>query len=842
MGSMWKMLKINMPLLISLFSLVFSSVTASVSYDDKAIIINGQRRILISGSIHYPRSTPEMWPDLIKKAKDGGLDVIQTYVFWNGHEPSPGKYYFEGRYDLVKFIKLVQQAGLYVHLRIGPYVCAEWNFGGFPVWLKYVPGMEFRTDNKPFKVAMQGFVEKIVSMMKAEKLFESQGGPIIMSQIENEYGPVEWEIGAPGKAYTKWAAEMAVGLGTGVPWIMCKQEDAPDPIIDTCNGFYCEGFLPNKPYKPKMWTEVWSGWYTQFGGPVPHRPAEDLAFSVARFIQNNGSFFNYYMYHGGTNFGRTAAGLFVATSYDYDAPIDEYGSLREPKWGHLRDLHKAIKLCEPALVAAYPTVTWLGKNLEAHVFKSKSGACAAFLSNYDPQSSAKVTFQNMQYDLPPWSISILPDCKNVVFNTAKISSQSSLMQMTPLSSGAFSWQSYNEQTPSSDESDTLVMDGLWEQLNVTRDTSDYLWYLTEVNIAPDEGFLKNGKNPVLTVMSAGHALQVFTNGELSGTAYGSLRNPKLTYSDGVKLRAGINKISLLSVAVGLPNVGLHFETWNAGVLGPVTLKGLNEGTRDLTKQKWSYKIGLKGEALSLHALGGSSSVEWVEGSLVAQKQPLTWYKTTFNAPEGNDPLALDMSSMGKGQIWINGEGIGRHWPGYIAHGGCSDCSYAGTYNENKCQSNCGEPSQRWYHVPRSWLKSSGNLLVVFEEWGGNPTDISLVSRTTQRVCADIFEGQPTLKNWHMLSSGKVNNLQPKAHLWCTPGKKISKVQFASYGMPQGTCGSFKEGSCHAHKSYDALERNCIGKQSCSVTVAPEVFGGDPCPDSVKKLSVEAVCS
>jgi beta-galactosidase GanA len=93
-----------------------------------------------------------MWPGLIQKAKEGGLDVIETYVFWNGHEPSPGQYYFGDRYDLVKFIKLVHQAGLYVNLRIGPYVCAEWNFGGFPVWLKFVPGMAFRTDNEPFKV------------------------------------------------------------------------------------------------------------------------------------------------------------------------------------------------------------------------------------------------------------------------------------------------------------------------------------------------------------------------------------------------------------------------------------------------------------------------------------------------------------------------------------------------------------------------------------------------------------------------------------------------------------------------------------------------------------------
>jgi len=840
MGSMWKMLTLSVSLFLWVCCFCSSSVTASVTYDGKSFIINGQRRILISGSIHYPRSTPEMWPDLIQKAKDGGLDVIQTYVFWNGHEPSPGQYYFGGRYDLVQFIKLVQQAGLYVHLRIGPFVCAEWNFGGFPVWLKYVPGIEFRTDNEPFKEAMQKFTAKIVTMMKSEKLFENQGGPIIMSQIENEYGPVEWEIGAPGKAYTKWAAQMAVGLGTGVPWIMCKQEDAPDPVIDTCNGFYCEGFKPNKDYKPKMWTEAWTGWYTEFGGPIPYRPAEDLAFSVARFIQNNGSFINYYMYHGGTNFGRSTAGLFVATSYDYDAPIDEYGLPREPKWGHLRDLHKAIKLSEPALVSAYPTVTWPGDNQEVHVFQFKS-ACAAFLANYDTKSAAKVTFRNTQYDLPPWSVSILPDCKNAVFNTARVGSQSSQMKMTTVSSG-FSWQSYMDETVSADDSDTYTANGLLEQINVTRDSSDYLWYLTDVNIQPNEGFLKNGQDPVLTIMSAGHALHVFINGQLSGTVYGELENPKLTFSNNVKLKAGTNKVSLLSVAVGLPNVGVHFETWKTGVLGPVTLKGLNEGTRDLTNQKWSYKVGLKGEGLSLNTMSGSSSVEWVQGSLLAQKQPLTWYKTTFNAPGGNYPLALDMSSMGKGQVWINGESIGRHWPGYIARGNCGSCSYAGTFNEKKCLSNCGEPSQRWYHVPRSWLKPSGNFLVVLEEWGGDPTGISLVSRTSGSVCADIFEGQPTTKNWHLLASGKVEKLQPKAHLSCAQGQKISQIKFASYGLPQGTCGSFREGSCHAHKSYDALEKNCIGQQSCSVSVAPEVFGGDPCPDTAKKLSVEAVCN
>ncbi|KAG4955466.1 hypothetical protein JHK84_041445 [Glycine max] len=795
--------------LLLVFSLI-GSAKASVSYDSKAITINGQRRILISGSIHYPRSTPEMWPDLIQKAKDGGLDVIQTYVFWNGHEPSPGKYYFEGNYDLVKFIKLVQQAGLYVHLRIGPYVCAEWNFGGFPVWLKYIPGISFRTDNEPFK-------------------------------IENEYGPMEYEIGAAGKAYTKWAAEMAMGLGTGVPWVMCKQDDTPDPLINTCNGFYCDYFSPNKAYKPKMWTEAWTGWFTEFGGPVPHRPAEDLAFSVARFIQKGGSFINYYMYHGGTNFGRTAGGPFIATSYDYDAPLDEYGLLRQPKWGHLKDLHRAIKLCEPALVSGDPTVTKIGNYQEAHVFKSKSGACAAFLANYNPKSYATVAFGNMHYNLPPWSISILPDCKNTVYNTARVGSQSAQMKMTRVPiHGGFSWLSFNEETTTTDDS-SFTMTGLLEQLNTTRDLSDYLWYSTDVVLDPNEGFLRNGKDPVLTVFSAGHALHVFINGQLSGTAYGSLEFPKLTFNEGVKLRAGVNKISLLSVAVGLPNVGPHFETWNAGVLGPISLSGLNEGRRDLSWQKWSYKVGLKGEILSLHSLSGSSSVEWIQGSLVSQRQPLTWYKTTFDAPAGTAPLALDMDSMGKGQVWLNGQNLGRYWPAYKASGTCDYCDYAGTYNENKCRSNCGEASQRWYHVPQSWLKPTGNLLVVFEELGGDPNGIFLVRRDIDSVCADIYEWQPNLISYQMQTSGKAP-VRPKVHLSCSPGQKISSIKFASFGTPAGSCGNFHEGSCHAHKSYDAFERNCVGQNWCTVTVSPENFGGDPCPNVLKKLSVEAICS
>ncbi|GLT83017.1 hypothetical protein SLE2022_013300 [Rubroshorea leprosula] len=282
---------------------------STVTYDHNALVIDGKRRVLLSVSIHYPRSTPEVWPELIQKSKEGGLDVIETYVFWNYHEPVRGQHYFEGRFDLVKSVKTVQEAGLFVHLRIGLYACAEWNgtmsllcsfqhlssdiqiqllflkradcffffppskdltdvltssillLQRFPVWLHFIPGIQFRTTNAPFKKEMRRFIAKIVGLMKEESLLASQGGPIILAQVENECGNVEW-------AYT--------GLVDNYIKL-----DAPDPIINTCNGFYCDVFEPISPSKPKMWTESYTGWFLSFGYPIPHRPVEDIAFAGA---------------------------------------------------------------------------------------------------------------------------------------------------------------------------------------------------------------------------------------------------------------------------------------------------------------------------------------------------------------------------------------------------------------------------------------------------------------------------------------------------------------------------------------------------------------------------------
>ncbi|KAL8057574.1 hypothetical protein ABFX02_04G192300 [Erythranthe guttata] len=826
-----------------------SHAAVNVTYNGRALAIDGRRRVLVSGSIHYPRSTPEMWPDLIKKSKDGGLDIIETYVFWDMHEPVRGQFDFTGRKDLVKFIKLVADAGLYLHLRIGPYVCAEWNYGGFPIWLHSMPNIELRTDNEPYKAEMERFTTKIVDMMKQNNLYASQGGPIILSQIENEYGNVESSYGERAKPYIDWAAQMATSLNIGVPWVMCQQGDAPDPMINTCNGFYCDQFTPNSDQKPKFWTELWSGWFTSWGDPVPYRPAEDVAFAVARFYQNNGTLMNYYMYHGGTNFGRTSGGPFISTSYDYDAPIDEYGLLRQPKWGHLKDLHKAIKLCEEAMVAAFGNTTSLGQNLEVTVYQAESGSCAAFLANLDNQLDTTVNFNGNSFDLPAWSVSILPDCKNVVYNTAKVNSITGiskfvkqLAQTNSSGNGATfsSWSWYSEPVGIS-SSNAFVLPGLLEQINTTADKSDYLWYSLSMGLNDNDPLLRDGSQIVLHIDSLGHVLYTFINGKLAGSGKGSAKNSNVSIEVPVNLEPGNNTIDLLSVTVGLKNYGAFFDEAGAGICGPVQLKGLSNGsTLDLSNEQWTYQVGLKGEQLELSS--GSSAL-WLSEPTLPKNTPLTWYKTTFSAPAGNSPVAIDFTGMGKGHAWVNGQGIGRYWPSNIVdpNGYCTTCNYRGTYDQNKCLANCGKPSQQQNHVPRSWLKQGENVLVLLEEVGGDPTMISFVTREVATVCSKVSESYPPpMDLWS--SNYLTRVIKPTLLLECpSPSQVISQFQFVSFGNPHGGCGGFTHGRCRSKRARRVLHKACMGKPKCSIEVTVENLG-NPCANITKSLAVEASCS
>nr|GMD75965.1 beta-galactosidase 16-like [Ipomoea batatas] len=222
------------------------------------------------------------------------------------------------------------------------------------------------------------------------------------------------------------------------------------------------------------------------------------------------------------------------------------------------------------------------------------------------------------------------------------------------------WEEFKEPVVGFDDTN-IRADTLLEHMNTTKDVSDYLCLQQE----------SSNPKSAISVESLGHVLHIFVNGELAG-AY------------------------------------LEHKT-----LGPrkVTI----EGSRDLSNDSWGYQVGLLGENLQIYTEKGSNAVEWREFS---SSQPLIWYKTVFDEPKGNDPLALNLGSMGKGEAWVNGQSIGRYWVSFH--------TLAGT------------PSQTWYNVPRSFLKPTGNLLVLFEEEYGNPYGITLdqVSITLNKDIAE----------------------------------------------------------------------------------------------------------
>ncbi|GFP89048.1 beta-galactosidase 14 [Phtheirospermum japonicum] len=814
------MAEINRILMLFVLSLVVASAHGNkkkdnpvVTYDARSIIINGTRELLFSGSIHYPRSTVSMWPDLIAKAKEGGLNVIQTYVFWNIHEPVQGQYNFAGNYDLVKFIRMIGENGLWVTLRIGPYIEAEWNLGGFPAWLKEVPNITFRSYNEPFLYHMKRYSEMVINLVKKEKLFADQGGPIIMAQIENEYNNVQLAYKEAGKDYVRWAADMAVGLYNGVPWVMCKQKDAPQTVISTCNGRQCGDTFPgpNGPDKPSLWTENWTAQYRVFGDPPSQRAAEDIAFAVARFFARNGTLNNYYMYHGGTNFGRTSSS-FVTTRYYDEAPLDEFGLKREPKFGHLRDLHRALRLSKKPLLWGTQSVQKINEDLEITTYeKAGTDICVAFLTNNNTREDATINFRGVDYFLPAKSISILPDCKTVVYNTQTVVSQHSSRNFVPSKKAKITkWEMYKEMVPGPHDLEIKTKSPK-ELYMFTKDTSDYAWYSTRINLEKRDLPMRPDIRPVLQIASLGHALAAFVNGEYVGFGHGSNVEKSFVFKNTVNLKVGDNQVSILAMTVGLPNSGAYMEKRFAGPK-VITLEGLMSGTIDITHNYWGQAVGVEGEKLQLYTEEGSKKVKWVPGN--ATPSPITWYKTYFDAPEGDSPVAIKMVSMAKGMIWVNGISLGRYWVSYL--------------------SPLGTPTQNEYHIPREYLKPKDNLLVVYEESGGNPEQIEIQTVNRDTICSVITEYHPPhISSWERKDNQFRNITDPikAAYLTCPDDNKImKKVEFASFGNAEAPVGP----SDPAHAIPPESTR--LSKREQLVDA-----GKESCPEIAKTLAIQVKC-
>jgi len=309
---------------------------ANVTYDDRSFMIDRKRVWLVSGSVHYFRVPAELWHDRLLKAKRAGLNCISTYVAWNFHEPVEGQWQLTGDHDVVEFVRIAEQLGLYVILRPGPYICAEWDFGGLPAWLTTKAGMSYRTSNAAYSHYFDKYFAKVLPPLA--ELQASRGGNIILIQNENEYTMTTM----PDRhQYLTFINQLFRRAGFDIPIINCNVfSDPPVPDSVECVNTWSQatGLLKRmrlrSPAQPLLVTEYWCGWFDNWAGKHEVRDDRQVARRAVEILGCGGQY-NYYMWHGGTNFafwgGRNGRGNddFQTTSYDYDAPLAEGGGLTD---------------------------------------------------------------------------------------------------------------------------------------------------------------------------------------------------------------------------------------------------------------------------------------------------------------------------------------------------------------------------------------------------------------------------------------------------------------------------------------------------------------------------------
>lgn len=364
-------------ILLFVFSISsFSQKKHTFEIKNGDFVYDGKPVRIISGEMHYPRIPHQYWRHRMQMLKAMGLNAVATYVFWNIHEPEPGKWDFTGDKNLAEYIKIAGEEGLMVILRPGPYVCAEWEFGGYPWWLQNVEGLELRRDNEQFLKYTQLYINRLYK--EVGNLQITKGGPIVMVQAENEFGSyVSQRKDIPLEEHRRYNAKIVQQLkdaGFDVPsftsdgsWLF--EGGAVPGALPTANG---ESNIENlkkavDKYNggqgPYMVAEFYPGWLAHWLEPHPQISATSIARQTEKYLQNNVSI-NYYMVHGGTNFGFTSGANYDKkhdiqpdlTSYDYDAPISEAGWVT-PKYDSLRNvIKKYVNYSLPKAPATIPVI------------------------------------------------------------------------------------------------------------------------------------------------------------------------------------------------------------------------------------------------------------------------------------------------------------------------------------------------------------------------------------------------------------------------------------------------------------------------------------------------------
>lgn len=313
------------------------STPGDFAIGDTDFLLDGQPFRVLAGAIHYFRVHPDHWADRIHKARLMGLNTIETYVAWNAHSPQRGDFATDGQLDLARFLDLIKAEGMYAIVRPGPFICAEWDNGGLPGWLFTDPAVGVRRNEPLYMTAVAEYFDQLLPIVASRQI--DQGGPVILVQIENEYGAY-----GDDKDYLRALVELNRAGGITVPLTTIDQptdqmlDDGSLPELHKTGSFGSRAterlatLRRHQRTGPLMCAEFWNGWFDHWGAHHHTTSAEESARELDDLLATGASV-SLYMFTGGTNFGFTNGandkGVFqpTVTSYDYDAPLSESGEV-----------------------------------------------------------------------------------------------------------------------------------------------------------------------------------------------------------------------------------------------------------------------------------------------------------------------------------------------------------------------------------------------------------------------------------------------------------------------------------------------------------------------------------
>ena len=573
--------------------------------------------------------------------------------------------------------------------------------------------MYVRSNNSQWEAVMRQFFLDMVEL--ARPLTAPHGGPIILVQVENEF---RWQ----DTLYIDWCGDLVKEAALGIPFLMCNGFSAAN-TINTFNGndgsVYAEAHSKSYPGQPLVWTED-EGWFQEWDRePLTgrdNRTPQDMAYVVMKWFARGGAHHNYYMWYGGNNFGRLI-GSCVTNMYSDGVNLHSDMLANEPKKTHLSKLNDLLITYSPSLLLSHSQVNnatnvmvynaSMNKFVDsayqfAFVYSGGGQGGVAFLEN-SVNETALVRFRDTNFTLPGLSSSLLhlgTATPTEVYNSGKVHSEGlpTKRTYTPVG-GAFPWSAWGE--------DVTHLKGAFtaehplEQLNVTQDKTDYLFYQTTIL-----GSVTGQVN--LTVGSRiANSLLAFLDGQLQDVAgFCTHDEGDKNYTLSLETLAGkTHQLTLLSVSLG---VNTHTDPGQfdlKGITGDVVLGGAN-----ITSGKWVHRAALTGELLKAYTVDGSSNVHWNYNYTEYTGRPLVWYQHTFPTPQvpPDHSLLLDLVGMQRGYLYLNGLNLGRYWLTQVN----------GVY------------VQRYYYLPQSLLRYTGNFLVLGEEIGAlAPENVRLVQST-----------------------------------------------------------------------------------------------------------------